>query len=451
MAAPHERRRRPARRVTDPEGKNEIAATGSLTGRLHLVGWRDPKVVALALVAMAAGFGQFGATAALGDVARGFGRVVPGASLADQAGLSLSAIGLGLAVIRLASLGSLPLAGAADRLGRRRVLLSTCALGLACTAAAALSPGYWWFIAVFALGRPFMSASAALTQVGAAEHTASSDRAKAIALVAGGYGIGAGLTAVLHGLAEGTLGFRGIFGLALVPLVLLPLVGRRITEPERFAVAEAETEHPTPVLGAVARPFRRRLAVVAALAFAVSVVTGPANSLTFLYAENTLHLPGAATAAMVVAAGAFGLAGLVVGRWLADHLGRRPTGALAMGALCLFGVVAYSGSRPALFIGYELGVLAASTFAPAGGALANELFPTDVRASVAGWNVTAGVLGAAAGLVAFGEIATVAGSYGAAAAIVFLPVLATIALFLLLPETRGREPEDLWTASGRSE
>ncbi|HYA67752.1 MAG TPA: MFS transporter, partial [Acidimicrobiales bacterium] len=373
----------------------DVGALRSVTGPLHLVGWRDPKVVALALVATAAGFGQFGATAALGDVARGFGRVVPGASLADQAGLSLSAIGLGLAVIRLASLGSLPLAGAADRLGRRRVMLATCALGLACTAAAALSPGYWWFIAVFALGRPFMSASAALAQVGAAEHTASKDRAKAIALVAAGYGVGAGLTAVLHGLGEGTLGFRGIFGLALVPLVLLPLIGRRITEPDRFAVAEAEAEHPTPVLGAVARPVRRRLAVVASLAFAVSVVTGPANSLTFLYAENTLHLPGAATAAMVVAAGVFGLAGLLVGRWLADHLGRRLTGALAMGAMCLCGAVAYSGSRPALFVGYELGVLAASTFAPAGGALANELFPTDVRASVAGWNVTAGVLGAA--------------------------------------------------------
>jgi MFS family permease len=412
--------------------------------RLHLVGWRDPKVVVLAFVAMAAGFGQFGAVAALGDVAREFGRVVHGTTVADQAGISGTALGIGLAVIRLASLGSLPLAGSADRLGRRRMLLVTCGLGLAMTGAAALSPGYWWFVVVFALGRPLLSASAALSQVGAAEHTASSDRAKALALIAGGYGVGAGLTAVLHGLAQGALGFRGIFGLAVVPLALLPLARRWVTEPDRFAVAEAAAEHPVPVLGAVAPPFRRRLLVVAALAFTVSIVTGPANSFTFVYAENVLGLSGQSTALMVVVAAVFGLAGLLVGRWLADHLGRRPTGALAMGGMCLFGVLTYSGSRPALFIGYELGVLAASTFAPAGGALANELFPTGVRASVAGWNIFAGVVGAVVGLVTFGAVADVGNRFAVAAAITFLPVLAAAALFLLLPETRGREPEDLW-------
>ena len=423
-----------------------VRGPSAASGRLHLVGWRDPKVIALALVALAAGFGQFGAVAALGDVARGFGRVVHGTTFADQAGLSGTQLGLGLAVIRLASLGALPLAGAADRLGRRRVLLLTCALGLALTAAAALSPGYWWFVVVFALGRPPLSAAAALTQVGAAEQTAATDRAKAIAFIAAGYGVGAGLTAVLHGAAQGSLGFRGLFGLAVVPLAFLPLVGRWVTEPDRFVVAEAAAEHPTPVLGAVERPFRRRLLVVAALAFAVSIVTGPANSFLFVYAENVLHVTGRTTAAMVVVAAGFGLVGLVVGRWLADRLGRRATGAMAMAGMCLFGVLTYSGSRPAMFVGYELGVLAAATFAPAGGALANELFPTAVRASVAGWYVTAGVLGAVVGLVAFGAVADVGRRSGLAAAVVFLPVLAAALLFLLLPETRGREPEDLWPA-----
>jgi hypothetical protein len=31
-----------------------------------------------------------------------------------------------------------------------------------------------------------------------------------------------------------------------------------------------------------------------------------------------------------------------------------------------------------------------------------------------------------------------------AALVVFLPALLGVALFLVLPETRGREPEDLW-------
>jgi predicted MFS family arabinose efflux permease len=51
-------------------------------------------------------------------------------------------------------LGSLPLAGLADWLGRRRVLLGCTAFRLAVSALAALSPSYWWFVALFALGRP---------------------------------------------------------------------------------------------------------------------------------------------------------------------------------------------------------------------------------------------------------------------------------------------------------
>jgi len=411
---------------------------------LELRGWLDPAVVALALMAFASGFGQFGAVSALGDVAKTFGRVVHGTTLADQAGLSGTQLGIGLAVLRLASLGGMPLAGLADRFGRRRILLVTCALGLVFTVAAAASPGYWWFVVIFALGRPFLSATTALSQVGAAEETASSDRAKAVALVAAGYGVGGGLTAVIHGLA-GAIGFRGVFALAVIPLAGVLLVRRWLDEPRRFTVAAAaKGDHPLPILGAVGRPFRRRLLVVAALAFAVSVITGPANSFVYIYAQNVEKMSGAAVAAMVVVAAVFGLAGLLVGRWLADHVGRRPTCVLAMVSMALTGVLAYSGSRAALLVGYELGILSASTFAPAAGSLVNELFPTSVRASVAGWYVATGVLGAVAGLLVFGTVADVGNRFAVGATVTFLPALASIALFLLLPETRGKELEQLW-------
>ncbi len=404
-------------------------------------------VVGVVLAALASGFGQFGVVAALGDVAKGFGQVAHGATITDQAGLSGTELGLGLAVIRLASLGSLPLAGLADRFGRRRMLLVTLGVGLAMTVLAAASPGYWWFVAIFALGRPFLSAVNALTQVVAAEHTASSDRAKAVAFVAAGYGVGAGLTAVIHSLASSTLGFRGIFALAVVPLLAVPLIGRWVTEPDRFAVAAAAADHPMPVLGAIARPYRRRLAVVALLAFAISVITGPANSFIFLYAQNVLHLSGAVTAGMVLAAGVAGLVGLLIGRWLADRVGRRPTGAIGMVGVALSGAFAYSGPGPALVIGYVLGVLSGSVFAPALGAMVSELFPTPVRASVAGWWLVAGVVGAAAGLVAFGAVADIDNRFGLAAAVTFLPAALMAGLFWLLPETKGREPEDLWPAT----
>ena len=123
------------------------------------------------------------------------------------------------------------------------------------------------------------------------------------------------------------------------------------------------------MLDAVARPFRRRLAVIVILGFAVSVITGPANSFVFLFAQNFLHQPGIVTAGMVAGAGVAGLGGLLAGRWLADRAGRRLTGALAMAAVAVLAIWTYTGSPLALVAGYILGVFAASVFAPAAGSL----------------------------------------------------------------------------------
>ena len=318
--------------------------------------WNDPAVLAVAVMAFASGFGQFGAVAALGDVAKHFGRVVPSNSIASQAGLSFTELGVALAIFRVASLGGLPLTGLADRWGRRPVLVRTCALGLVCTMLAALSPGFWWFVVIFALGRPLLSATNAVAQVSAAEETSSRDRSTAVALIAAGYGVGSGLTAVIAGAADSTLGFRGVFALAVVPLAVVLLIRRYIVEPARFSRA-TPTERAVPVLGAVGPRYRRRLLVVTSLAFAVAVVTGPANSFLFVYARNLLHMSGDQTALMVVAASVFGLSGLLLGRGFADRVGRRPTAAVAMAAMATTGIVAYSGSRWALVVGYETAVL----------------------------------------------------------------------------------------------
>jgi MFS family permease len=406
--------------------------------------WSDQAIVAVAILALASGFGQFGVVAALGDVSTQLGHVVRGASIADKVGLSGTELGVGLAIIRLASLGSLPFVGMADRFGRRRVILTVTICGLGLTAVAAASPGYWWFVVIFALGRPLLSATNALAEVMGAEETSSRDRAAAVAFVAAGYAVGAGASAIVHSLASGVLGFRGICALALVPLVVVYAIRGRIEEPSRFMVAETQGDHPTPVLGAVGPRFRRRVFELSLIAFAISIVTGPANSFVFLYAQDVVHLPGYWTALMVVIAGAAGLCGLLGGRFMADEWGRRPTCTVAMLGASLSAAFAYSGSRPALIVGYTCGVLSGSVLAPAVGSLLAELFPTSVRASVTGWWVTSGVLGAVVGLVVFGAVADVGDRFALAAAITFLPMTLAAGLFWLVPETRGKEPEMLW-------
>jgi MFS family permease len=415
--------------------------------RILLHGWRHPAILALAATALASGFGQFAATAALGDIARAFGKETgAGGSVVAQVGLSGTTLGIGLAIIRLASLGGLPLAALGDRIGRRRVLLGSVAAGLAITAVAALSPGYWWFVALFALARPLLSATNALDAVVAAEETETHDRAKAIALVAAGYGIGAGLTALIRGVAGEGLGFRGLFALALVPLAATPLLARFLEEPDRYqrlrVAADPEVAAVQPrVLGRIRAELRPRLWLLAVLGFAIAFVTGPANTFLFVYAENALGMSRSATAALVLAAGPIGLVGLLLGRWSADALGRRRTAGGTQAVVALACMLTYSGSRPAVAAGYLLGILAASAYGPSFGALGAELFPTSVRATAAGWLLAAGVVGAVAGLVAFGRLADVLASFGGAAVLIAAPVVVASLLFARLPETRGLELE----------
>ena len=410
----------------------------------NISGWRNRSVFATSFFALAAGFGQFGLVAALGRVAHAFGVLHNGATFADQAGISATTIGIGLGISRLASLFGLPIAASADRFGRRPTLIWAAISGLALTVLASTSPSFWWFVAIFALGRPSLSAVISLSIVVASETTSSTSRASAVSLVAGSYASGAGLAASINAQFGSIIGFRGLFALCVIPLLCLPIVARWITEPERFKLIQ-HSNHTSTIFGVIAFPYRTRLFIIVLLAFGVSIITGPANSFVFLYAENVRHLSGNAVTFMVVTAGVVGLGGLLLGRWLADHVGRRPVTGLAIAAVAVAGIVTYSGSPKLLIIGYLSGVGAGGIFTPAAGALVNELFPTAVRASTAGWQIAAGVLGATLGLVCFGLLAQESASFGVAADFTFGPAILFAFLLFGLPETMGVEPEELWS------
>jgi MFS family permease len=422
---------------------------GSTTPGVRLHRWWHAPIMATAGLVVTSGFAQFGVSTTLGDVARSFGRMVAGGnSVAEQLGLSGTVLAGGLAVIRLSSLASLPLAGLADRLGRRRVLLGCSALGLAVTALAAASPNYWWFVALFALARPLLSATNAVAPVMAAEQTQSRDRAKALALITAGYALGAGLTALVRGAAGGHLGWRGVFALVLLPLAALPLLGRRLEEPERYrrlrgAPRPAGAGQPSrPRLGHVPAGLRGRLCLLGVLAAAMSLVTGPANTLLFAYGENALGMSRATTALVVLAAGPVGLAGLAAGRWAADRVGRRWAVGSTQVLVALAAMVTYGGSRAGAVGGYLLAILFGAAYAPGLGALTAELFPTSARATVAGWVTAAGVLGASAGLFLFGRLLDALNGFLPAMATLAVPVILTAPLYARLPETRGLELEE---------
>jgi MFS family permease len=405
--------------------------------------WLHPTVVGVAGVALLAGYAQFAVTASLPDLAEEFGDAT-GEGIAAELGMTGTTIGLGLALIRLASVGSLPAAGLADRLGRRRVLLLTAGLGFAITAGAALSPGFWWAVVILALARPLTAAVNAVAGVIAAEETGPADRTAAIALVGGAYAAGTGLVSVVRAVGEDVLGWRGLFALALLPLLALPFVARRVRESPLYAShAAAPTPERRPRLGSIAAGFRRRLVVVCALHLSVGLVLGPIYTYLFLYGEQVVGATPGAMALLVVAAGPAGLFGLLTGRWLADRFGRRGTAGGTMALAAASAILAYSAGFPALAAGYLATIVLGAAYTPAAGALDAELFPTSERATAAGWISAAQVVGQVVGLIGFGLLIDWLGSFTAAGIALWGAVPFLAGLYVLLPETLGQDLDDV--------
>jgi len=398
----------------------------------------DRATWALAVLALFAGFAQFGAVASLADVAKHFGHVTDSTSLASQVGLSGSVLGLGLAALRVASLGALPLASLADHWGRTRLVRQTLWLGLAITAAAALSPTYWFFVACFALGRPLLSTASTLLQVMTVELSSTAHRVGRLALVAAGAGAGAGLSAILHGAIRSEGSFRWLFALAILPVVGVGALLRVVPEPR---------SHDTTLLarvGAVPQIYRGQLWRVATVVAVLGMIGGPANGFVFVYGESVLHISPSKVALMVATAAVTGLGGLLLSRWLAQRWGRRSTVALGLVASGLTATLAYGGGKVAFVAGYLLGVAAGGLVTPVITALGTEIFPHHVRATAAGWLVVAGVVGATAGLGLFGWVGDAVHSSGSdalrwPAIITFIPMLWTAGLLRALPESAGVE------------
>lgn len=401
---------------------------------------RDPRTwehvtVALFLVALVAGFAQFGAVASLDDVARHFGHHAATQSLQSVVGLSGSVLGIGLAVLRLASLGALPLASLADRWGRTTVLRRTLLVGLVITACASLSPTYWFFVLCFALARPLLSTTSTIVSVVTVELSSTARRIDRLVIVSAGAGIGAGLAAIIHGLIRGADSFRWLFALAIVPVFLIRPTLRRVPEPTSHR-GEATIAR----LGAVPKGMRARVAIVGVVVFIIGVISGPASGFTFVYGEGVLKISPAVVALVVALSAVTGLGGLLLSRYSARVFGRRWTVVLGTAATALTACLAYGGGKASFVLGYMSGVAAGGLLAPAIAALSTELFAHRFRATAAGWVVVAGVLGAMTGLLVFGWIGdsvhvTGAGSLRLPALLTFLPLLPLLALLARLPES----------------
>ncbi|HVP92019.1 MAG TPA: MFS transporter [Terriglobales bacterium] len=364
---------------------------------------------------------------------------------------------LGIAKTTAGLLGSLTLAASAfgglffglvaDRHGRRRALMASILIYSVFTAACGLASGVV-LLAVFrvclglGMGGEWASGAALVSETWPAAH-----RGKALGLVQSAWAVGYAAAAAVSALVMPRWGWRAVFFIGVIPAFFTLWVQRRVEEPEIWRSRRVPPGGRGTGLGLIFGRGRLRL----------TLIVTAMNALT-LFAWWGLNLWIPSYLSLPASAGGVGLStrlmsGLVifmqVGMWLgyisfgfiSDRVGRKRTyvGFLAAAAAFLLLYAAVRSPLLLLLIGPFVAFFGTGYFSGFG-ALTAELYPTGVRATAQGVTYNAGRIVSAAAPLAVGSLAQARG-FGFAFSLVALSFVAAAALWIWIPETRGRELE----------
>ena len=354
---------------------------------------------------------------------------------ADDFGVGDSGIGIAGAVVRAGIVLVLPVAILADRAGRRGVIVVIGFAAPLVAAAGALAPTFPFLVATQTLGRPLGLALDFLVAVVAAEEMPRSSRAYAVSVLAMASGLGAGIAVISLPLADlGTGGWRLVYAVTLIWLLVAVSIARHLPETERF-----ERPH------VVSPPIdRRRFSVLAAVAVLGNLFIAPASLFQNGYLEDERGYSAALIAAFTLATATPAGIGLIVGGRIADVRGRRRLIAVCVPVAATLLVVSYTVGGPPMWLAASFGGIIGAIAFPALAVYRNELFPTGSR-SLASFLVTAAaLLGGIVGLVTMGALLDRGRSHGAILGSLALAQILVVAIVLRwFPETAHRELEEL--------
>lgn len=394
----------------------------------------------LATATLFEGYDRFILSLALPYIATDLGVVGAGAAREQAEG----ALGWGLALIRGGALLAVPLCLLADRVGRRGVLLVTVLGYTVVTALTGLSRGLADLIALQFVATLFLTAELSLAQVVVAEEFPAAARGMGQGLLGAAAAIGAGLAAALFPmLVQSPLGWRGLYFVGVVPLLIVGYLRRSLPETARWANLDERERGGGGLLRVFVPPHRSRFLVLVLLAAGATASFAAAFSFASYRATATFGWTPARVSTMVLTGGGLGFWGWMLFGRMADLLGRRPTA-----TVCLLGAAAAIAGfyRTAmLFPSFAALVFFESGIAIAVTALSTECFPTPLRATARAWVTNAGVIGAVAGLAVVGALASPLGGSAQVVALLGLLPLLVAPLAWLLPETFGRELEHIDT------
>ncbi|MEL0283048.1 MAG: MFS transporter [Ilumatobacter sp.] len=354
---------------------------------------------------------------------------------ADDFGVGNTGIGVAGSIVRGGILITIPLAVAADRIGRRRVIVAVAWAAPLVTALGALAPTFNWLVATQAVGRPLGLALDFLIAVVAVEEMPRGSRAYAVAVLAMASGLGAGIavgTLPLTDLGDGA--WRLVYVVTLVWLVVAVDVARRLPETRRFA-----REH------TVAPPLdRRRFAALGVIAVGVNLFVAPASFFQNRYLDEIRELSGSSIALFTLTTSTPAALGLVVGGQLADRRGRRGLIALTLPVATAGIWLSFSVGGSAMWVSAFAGGFLGGIAYPALAVYRAELFPTGNRGRAAGLLTVLALIGGIVGLLAAGTLLDSGWDYsGVMGLLTAGQLVVVIVVWRHLPETARRDLDEL--------
>lgn len=356
-----------------------------------------------------------------------------------------------IALINFGTILAYLLVRKADRWGRRQVLAVTIAGYALFTFLSAWAPNAITFGLLQMVARIFLLGEWATSMVMAAEEYPAERRGMVIGVVSACGGLGSIVCAgVVPLMLKTPLGWRSVYLAGVLPLLLVMYARRGLRETERFAATAATRPASVPLTEILRGPHRSRVLQLGAIWFLSYICTQ--NAVTFWkeFALKERNLTQGQTGLIITVAAAVSMPLVFGAGKMLDAIGRRK-GAVIIYLSAILGVLgAYTfwGVVP-LLICMTIGIFGINAVLTVLNTFMTELFPTEARGNAAAWsNNLIGRVGYVLSPLAIGQVVQEYG-WGAPLRLTTLfPLIALGLIFLWLPETRGRELEDISQPAG---
>jgi MFS family permease len=350
--------------------------------------------------------------------------------------------GFAAAIVRWGVVIAIPLAALADRIGRRKIIISLAWLAPLVISLGAFAPSFAVLVATQTVGRPLGISLTVFVLVFATEEMGTNTRAWALSILAVGSGVGAG-SAVgaipLAGISDTS--WRLVYLIGIGWLAVAYVLTRSLPETTRFLALHEEQIHHTDVETHI---HRDRLWMQIAVAVLTNVFVATASIFQSRYLKDVREYSALEISLFITITTIPATVGLVAGGRLADKVGRKVVAVATVPTGTMLYALSFSTQGASMWFFAIIGGILLGISYPAMAVFRSELFPTAHRNMGSALIMVASLIGGSVGLIGAGVLLDNGMSYGRVMTTFALgPVLVAFLVALRYPETAHLELETI--------